>query len=333
MVFLADRSNIKPFLATELLVSALINLLLGFTSSFIVFAVLWGINGWFQSIGATPAIISLTRWFNNKERGTYYGLFSASHNIGEAITFIATAFLLTLAGWRWGLWGAGFIGLAGVIIIALYFHDSPQSKGLPSIATFKNDAPPVTTLNQSVGATQLEVLKNPFIWILALSGFFMYVSRYAIKSWGILFLETQKGYSTIQASSSISISSVSGIAGNIISGFISDKFFKGRRNMSALIFGVLNAASLALFLFNPKGNPWIDTLSMVLFGLIIGVLICFLGGLMAVDIASKKAAGTAVGIVGIASYLGAAIQDIVSGMLIQNNKVSLTVLPIIILHK
>jgi MFS transporter, OPA family, sugar phosphate sensor protein UhpC len=318
--FLADRSNIKKFMATGLLISALINLTLGFTSSFILFALLWGVNGWFQSMGPTPAIISITRWFSNKERGTFYGFFSTSHNIGEATTFIVTALLVTSFGWRWGFWGAGLIGLLGVVIISLFLHDSPQSKGLPSIAEFKKDIVPINAVNKSVGAEQLEVLKNPFIWILALSSAFMYVSRYAVNSWGILFLETHKGYSTLQASSIISVSSISGIVGNIISGFISDKFFKGKRNMPAFVFGVLNAVSLTLFLFNPKGNPWLDTLSMVLFGLATGVLICFLGGLMAVDIASKKAAGTAVGIVGIASYIGAAIQDIVSGLLIQKNK-------------
>ncbi len=318
--FLADRSDIKKFMATGLLVSALINLALGFTSSFILFAILWGINGWFQSMGSTPAIISITRWFSNKERGTFYGFFSASHNIGEAATFIVTALLVTSFGWQWGFWGAGIIGLLGVALIAIFLHHSPQSKGLPTVGVFKNDIVPVSTSGKSVGAMQLDVLKNPFIWILALSSAFMYVSRYAINSWGILFLETHKGYSTLQASSIISVSSVSGIIGNIISGLISDKFFKGKRNMPALIFGVLNAVSLSLFLFNPKGHLWLDTLSMVLFGLAIGVLICFLGGLMAVDIASKKAAGTAVGIVGIASYIGAAIQDIVSGSLIQKNK-------------
>ena len=47
--FLADRSNIKRFMSTGLLVTALVNLCLGFIHSFVLFAVLWGISGWFQS--------------------------------------------------------------------------------------------------------------------------------------------------------------------------------------------------------------------------------------------------------------------------------------------
>ena len=322
--FLADRTNIKRFMAAGLLISALVNLSLGFTTSFVVFVILWGINGWFQSMGPTPAIIAITRWFSNKERGTYYGFFSASHNLGEAITFIVIAFLVTVAGWQWGFWGAGIIGLLGVFIIALFMHESPQSKGLISTQEAANEkatASQTAAPGKSIAKAQMEVLKNPFIWILALSSAFMYVSRYAINSWGILFLETKKGYTTLEASSIISISSVCGIVGNIISGAISDRFFKGKRNIPALIFGILNAISLAVFLFTPKGNFWVDAVSMAVFGIAIGVLICFLGGLMAVDIASKKAAGTAVGVVGIASYIGAALQDIISGNLIQKNKI------------
>ena len=59
---------------------------------------------------------------------------------------------------------------------------------------------------------------------------------------------------------------------------------------------------------------------MVIFGLGIGALICYLGGLMAVDIASKKASGAALGVVGIMSYVAAGLQDIASGFLIENNK-------------
>ena len=58
---------------------------------------------------------------------------------------------------------------------------------------------------------------------------------------------------------------------------------------------------------------------MVLFGIAIGVLIAFLGGLMAVDIVPRKATGAVLGIVGCASYIAAGIQDVVSGWLIDNN--------------
>ncbi|MDO5977464.1 MFS transporter [Flavivirga spongiicola] len=321
--FLADRSNICRFMTTGLLLTALINLALGFTTSFTVFVTLWGVSGWFQSMGAAPSVVSLSRWFSNKERGTYYGIWSASHGLGKAITFIVVAFIVSISGWQWGFWGAGLIGLAGAIVVALFLHDSPESKGLPPIADYKNDHAPISAKEKSVGTLQKEVLKNPYIWILALASALMYVSRYGIESWGIYYLEAQKGYTTLEASSIVSVSAVSGIIGTIISGIISDKFFKGSRNVPVLIAGILNVTAISLFLFYPDGYPWVDTVSMLLFGFAIGILITFVGGLMAVDIASKKASGAALGLIGIASYIGAGIQDIVSGYLIGDNHTTL----------
>ena len=314
--FLADRSNVSRFMSAGLLASAFLNLALGFKLPFFLFLVFWGLNGWFQSMGAAPCVVSLSRWFSNRERGTYYGLWSASHSLGKGITFFVVAYLVSLGGWRWGFFGAGAIGLAGALVVALFLRDSPESEGLPSIAEFKDDPVEVSSRGKSVGQLQLAVLKNPYIWILALASSLMYVSRYGIESWGIYFLQAQKGYSEIQAGGIVSLSAVSGVAGTMMAGFISDRFFQSSRNVPVLVAGILNVAAIALFLYYPDGSPWMDTASMVLFGFAIGILITFLGGLMAVDIASKKASGTALGLIGIASYAGAGIQDMVSGFLI-----------------
>lgn len=126
--FLADRSNINRLMSTGLFISALVNLLLGFTSSFILFAVLWGLSGWFQSMGAASCVVGLSRWIPARKRGSFYGFWSASHNIGEALTFILIAAIVSLLGWRYGFIGAGLIGLLGAVIVWKFFHDTPGSK-------------------------------------------------------------------------------------------------------------------------------------------------------------------------------------------------------------
>ena len=318
--FLADRSNIRRFMSIGLLITALINLVLGFTTSFGFFLVLWAVNGWAQSMGAAPCVVALSRWFGNKERGSFYGFWSSSHNIGEALTFIATSAIVATFGWQWGFKGAGLIGLVGFAIVALFMRDTPQSQGLPSIAEYKGDIAPEAKSEESgksVGELQKMVLKNPAIWMLALASAFMYISRYAVNSWGIFYLEAEKGYTNLEASAIISISSVCGIIGTISSGFVSDVLFKGKRNAPAVIFGIMNIIGLVLFMYGPKS---LDAVSMVIFGLAIGALICYLGGLMATDVAPKGASGAALGVVGIASYIGAAVQDAISGFAIQSGK-------------
>jgi MFS transporter, OPA family, sugar phosphate sensor protein UhpC len=313
--FLADHSNIKRFMSIGLLVSAMVNLIMGFTSSFLFFAICWGVNGWVQSMGSPACIVSLSRWYTDKERGSFYGLWSTSHNIGEALTYILTAVMVSYFGWEWGFRVAAFVGIFGAIIVAVFFHDSPQNKGLPPVnEDFTNN-------NKSTWDEQKAVLKNPYVWMLALSSGFMYISRYAVSSWGPYYFETAKGYSLTQANTLVAVSAICGILGTASSGFVSDKFFKGKRNTPTFIFGLMNILGLMLFLLGPKNVWWLDAIGMVIFGLAIGGLICFLGGLIAVDIVSKKASGAALGIVGIMSYAAAGIQDIASGYLIESNKI------------
>ena len=195
-------------------------------------------------------------------------------------------------------------------------HDNPQSKGLPSVEDIAHEKKSVE--NVSTGELQKQVLRTPAVWILAAASAFTYISRYAINGWGVLFLQESKGFTLAEATSIISINALLGIFGTVLSGWFSDVVFKGDRNRPAFIFGVMNTISLVLFLFG--GNAaWINLLAMVLFGISIGVLICFLGGLMAVDIVPRKATGAALGVVGCASYIAAGIQDVASGWLIDTH--------------
>ena len=319
--FFSDRTNINRFIATGLILTALVNLAMGAFPIFIVFLILWGFNGWFQSLGAAPSVVALTRWFSPEERGTYYGIWSASHNIGKAITFTLLPFLIGIGGWQWGFWGAGAAGIFGAIMVFVFLHDSPESKGLPSVVSKTAPLNATENTTQSVSASQKSILKNPYIWLLALSSALMYISRYAIESWGIFYAQAEKGYTNLEAGQMIGLTAITGIIGTAISGLISDKFFKGSRNIPALLAGVLNIVSVSVFLFYPNGNVWIDSAAMLVHGFAIGILITFLGGLMAIDIAPKQATGATMGLIGIASYVGAGLQELMSGYLISDKKV------------
>lgn len=330
--FLCDSSNIKRFMATGLLVSSVMNLLMGvlgatavnagFSSAliFTCFAIMWGINGWAQSMGAPPAIIGLSRWFPLKIRGTFYGFFSASHNIGEGLSFIFVGSLVAAFGWRWGFFGAALAGALGVLLILFWLHDTPESKGLPTIEELSGEKPAEAKKESSEDTKKLQaaVIRNPGVWILALASAFMYMSRYAINEWGTIFLQEARGYSLAEAASIVGINPVFGILGTVVSGWLSDKIFKGDRKYPAFVAGILESIALWLFLFG-GGSRFVIILSMILFGIAIGVLISFIGGLMAIDIVPRKATGAALGIVGMASYAAAGIQNVITGILLDGH--------------
>jgi MFS transporter, OPA family, sugar phosphate sensor protein UhpC len=317
---LADHANVKRFFAFGVTISALINITIGNTIVLWAWIVLWGLNGWFQGFGAPTGAVTLANWFSNKERGRMYGIWSTAHALGEGLTFIVSATLVSFFGWKAGFWGPGIFCLFVAVGIYLILQDRPQTLGLPSIADWKNEH--VKSEQQSnehetsTGKEQLKIFKIPAIWILGLASATMYITRYAINSWGFLYLQEAKGYSLIEAGGILGLNTFAGLAGCVAYGFISDKLFKAKRPPVTLIFGVLEVFSLFVIFFTAPGHPVILTSAFILYGFTLSGLLAALGGLFAIDIAPKKAAGAVMGFIGIFSYMGAGLQDQISGILI-----------------
>ena len=323
--FIADYCNIRRFMATGLFISAVVNLLMGAFGLFdgmlptmlifIMFAVLWGINGWMQSMGSAPGVISLSRWFPQSRRGSYYSLFSTSPYIGEFISYNLLALVVAWLGWQAGFIVAAIAGLAGALIILIFVSDTPESCGLPSVQELSGEA---MTKEDKMPTRELQkmILKHPGIWVIAISSAFIYITRYAIAGWGVLFLQKARGFDLADASQVIAFSAISGVLGTVLAGWLSDRVFKGDRVKPAVLSGILGTLSLILFLF-VGGGFVLNIFYVSLFSLATGVLYCIVAGLMAVDIVPRKATGAALGVVGISSYVAAGIQDIASGYLIQ----------------
>jgi OPA family sugar phosphate sensor protein UhpC-like MFS transporter len=320
--FLADHANARRFLAAAFLLTAICNLMMGFATTVWLAALLWGLNGWFQSFGAPGGVVAMTAWFSNRERGRAYGVWSTAHSIGEGLTFVVVGGLVTLLGWRWGYWGPGLIGVVTAIGVYMLLKDRPQTLGLPPVNEWKNDkyAEASEDRSRSTVALQFSILKMPAIWVLALASATTYITRYGINSWGILYLQEERGYSLPMAGTLLMVSTLAGIAGAVAFGFTSDKLFNARRPPANLLFAILELIGLAIIFFGPTNTPML-IVGMLLFGMGLTGLVTSLGGLFGVDIAPKRCAGAVMGVIGVFSYIGAAIQEQVSGILIDRNMV------------
>ena len=195
-------------------------------------------------------------------------------------------------------------------------RDRPQTYGLPHVSEYTGDHSAGLPSNRSIGSLQIEVLKSPIIWALGLSCATMYMARYAMNNWGILYLQEAKGYKLIEAGSVLAFYPIAGLFGASLCGVISDKVFNSKRNLPTLLYGLLLIYSMILFFYGPSEDKTQDIIAVSMFGFAIGGLIVFLAGLIALDAFSKKAAGAVKGVLGLFSYLGAALQDWVSGSLI-----------------
>ena len=322
--FLADYANVKRFFTFGLITSGAINISMGLNQSLILWVIFWFLNGWVQGIGAPSCAIALTNWFSPKERGWYYGIWSTAHSIGEGLTFIGTAALVDYFSWHAGFLGPG-ISLVLVTIVGYRFlQDKPETLGLPNIADWKKEKG-VKKFSKNftdVLKNQLKIIKYPSIWILGLASATMYVTRYAINSWGILYLQEARGYSLIEAGSLVGLNTFTGIIGCVAYGYISDKYFKARRPPVTLMFGIAEIGSLFLIFFAPE-STFVLTVAFIIYGFSLSGLLAVLGGLFAIDIAPKNITGSAMGFIGLFSYIGAGIQERVSSVLIQTSQVDI----------
>lgn len=324
--FIADYCNIRRFMATGLFISSVVNLLmaaLGFFHNmipsvviFLAFAILWGMNGMVQSMGSAPGVISLSRWFPLSKRGSYYSIFSTSPSIGKFVSYLVLG-AVGYFGWQYGFIVASIAGVIGATLILIMVSDTPESKGLPSVQELsgeqltKTDKKPTKEL-------QKMVLKHPGVWVIAFSSAFLYITKEAVDSWGVLFLQEARGLTQWQASQALGYSVAFNIAGTLLAGWLSDKVFRGDRAKPALLSGILCTTALVLFLFVGGGFA-LNIFYVSLFSFSMGVLYCVVAGLMAVDIVPRKATGAALGVVGISSYIASGLQDITSGYMIQYN--------------
>ena len=236
---IVDRTNPRYMMAFGLMLTGVFNICFGLSSSILFFAIFWGLNGLFQGFGAPPCEVFLTRWYSHSERGSWWSTWSVSHNVGGFLIPWIAGVALQYFGWRYAMYIPGvFCFIMGFYLINR-LRDTPESLGLPPIEKFKNDRGGLAEIHEkdSVGLSATSILidyvfKNPFIWILAISYFFVYAVREGVNHWTALFLVESKGYSSIGANGCVSLFEVGGFFGSLAAGWSSDKFFGGKRGPS-----------------------------------------------------------------------------------------------------
>jgi OPA family sugar phosphate sensor protein UhpC-like MFS transporter len=312
--FLADHVSPRIFFTISILIAAIMNLLMGVSTFLWISIALWAINGFFQGMAAPAAVISITNWFSIKERGRSYGIWSASHSIGEGLTFYVIAGIVSVTSWRAGFITPGILCIAVAAWAYSFLRNAPPTVGLPTINEWKGDANEAPT-EVATWKKQKVVFGIKAMWVIALASALMYVTRYAINSWGVLYLQEVRGYSLVDAGFLLAINTVAGIVGSIAFGYLSDNVFNARRPPANLIFAIVEILALLVIFYGPQ-NYFTLTLAFAIYGAALSGLVASVGGLFGVDIAPRGATGAAMGLVGVFSYLGAALQENISAALI-----------------
>lgn len=350
---LVDRFSKRKIMALGLLLTCVVNLLICFSPKLdgllnlldsegkatlgLVYLIgtLWVLNGYFQGMGVPPCVSLMAHWIKPNELATKQSLWNVSHSIGAGIVVALCGYMLDLGGYS--VWSLCFIvpALPALVAVPLLWYglkDDPTEVGLPTLEQMEQ----MEQMEQSGEATKVEknpleniseskrnkivnrmVYANPYIWIIAVSNFCIYVIRLTILDWGGSFLTEEKGMGIAEAGSMLAATEIiGGSLGMLLAGWISDKLFGSKAHRTCFFCIVFATLSFLLF--------WqCDSLVLSFIFLVLSAFFIYgpqaLYGVCASQQATKYAAGTGNGIIGIFGYASSMISGVVFGSVADTN--------------
>jgi sugar phosphate permease len=141
------------------------------------------------------------------------------------------------------------------------------------------------------------VLRTPLVWALGAAYFFMKLIRYILFFWLPYYMEDALHYSKRLASLVPLAFEVGGVIGAVSIGYVSDRWFAGRRLGLGITFLVLLAFAMPLFGFAAPLGIAQNLLSLALVGFCLFGPDTLLSATAAQDLGGRAAAATAGGII------------------------------------
>jgi sugar phosphate permease len=317
---LADRCNIRAFMAFGLIGSSIINFFFGFLPSLPMLTFFWGVNGALQSMGFPPVARGLVYWFSPSERATKWTLWSSAHTVGTALVGLLAGCCIATGHWKAAFYIPGILGLIVGLGLLFTLTDKPSSVGLPPVEEYHNDILPV---KKQSGLTHWQTLTkyvfgNPYLWALAIAYIFVYFIRFATLDWSAIFM-TERGIAADRAAYLLVFMPFIGSLGGISAGWFADRFFKGRCAPVNVVYLFLLIFSLwGMYKFTHAGTSWwVIALFLSLVGFFVDGPQNLVGGVQASRVTVQESVSAATGFTGMFGYIGAFLSGIGAAFLIE----------------
>ena len=312
--FLGDRTNARVLMVSGLAMSAILNVIFGFSSTVIALGLIWTLNGWFQGMGFPPCARLMSNWFSPKQLATKFSLWNMSHPLGGGLIVIICGYLVGI-NWRFCFFVPAALALACALFLWFVLPDTPPSVGLPEV-----EGTGVTNRESSREFRAFiyeHIFRNKYIWIVSFANFFVYIIRYAVLDWGPTLLTQSKHIKISHAGWMVAGFEFFGLIGALIGGWLTDRYFGGRAVRVCLIYMILAGVSIFLFWRIP-GQSELSTAALLgAAGFFIYGPQCLLA-VAAANLATKKAAATAIGLTSIFGYASTVLSGWGLGALVQH---------------
>jgi len=319
--FLADRANACVFMSTALLASALLNVWFGLSSTVVAFGLIWMLNGWFQGMGFPPCARLLANWFPPRQLATKFSIWNSSHNIGSVLIVLLCGFLVSgnlfAPNWRLCFLVPAAIAIFAALLIWFLMPDTPPSVGLPEVEGTRTQAEEHESRKDFKVFLFQQVFSNKYIWILSAANFFVYAIRYAVFDWGPTLLTEAKHIQILHAAWMIAGFEIFGLIGAVLGGWITDRYLGGRPVRACVVYMALAGVSVMLFWKIQTQSELLITGLLCATGFFVYGPQCLLAVACA-NLATKRAAATAIGLTSIFGYASTVLSGWGLGFVVQH---------------
>lgn len=324
---LGEIFGVRRFIILSVLLSVLCNLFMGFQTSIAAMAVIWGINGFVQSMAWAPGVSSLTAWWPGDKRGFATGFANAFSGFGQVVATLMVALgfvLLPNMGWRSAFFVPAILPVAMLVIYWIFTKESPKAIGLSDYEeedkgkAEHEDKMAQILKEKGVLYPYIHLLKKPVFWVWIFVVFASGIARYGLVTWIPKYLNETTGLGAVVSLLTSTILPIGMGIGTFIVPALTDKFCPDNRLWASVLSSMVAAVCIIGIAFlNPDSSFQFFLMLLCLF--FAGFFIYAINGTVwayAADVGGRVFASTASGILDFAAYMGAAIQAAVYGSIL-----------------
>ena len=320
---LAQRIKNRTLLIAGMGLSVVVNLAVGCLFAgpgqayWFLFALML-VHGLAQSTGWPSNAGLLASWTRRWERGTVMGFWGTCYQLGSVFAKGFAAFIFGLSGLVWSYWASSLFLLAVLVLFFFWGRESPDRAGIGSL---RDGDARASSAKDTIGVPlpEPEPLSRAALVRMALFMGSVYFTfkflRYAIDSWSALLIAETFHWDAEAAGYLSTAFDWAGVLGVLMSGFISDRAFRGSRGPVICLMTVglvLGITFLALF---GAQSPLLFGIGLAFMGFMLMGPDALLSATAPMDLGSRHQAATAVAIINGLGSVGPIVQEPVIGWL------------------
>lgn len=293
-----------------------------------LFVLIRGLDGYFQAFGAPGMIKINAAWFAHTERGRFAGIFGFMINLGRFGIFTLGPALLggfAFMGmlkvppmhWRWLFWIPACIATLAAICMALFVKDTPEEAGFPGVNPDEHGGAEAVRAN--VWTVFTTIISNPVVWVIACAYACTGAVRQGIDQWFPRFMQDvhHVDFQSTQFQFLGFLIPFVASAGSLISGYVSDTVFQGRRApVAAALYFIETLVILSAAQFHSTNTA---IFFLVLISFTANATHSILGTAAAMDVGGAKMAGFASGLIDSFQYFGGSLAGFFLGRLLDRS--------------